>query len=176
MAKCAYCGEKAGIGNDVCRSCFEAREAAAAAEAERKAQEDAIKFDEFVAQKVDAWERSARERIQKGEKVYLYRYVYVTVDSTLNGQPYGPFNFAPIQKSGLEGWKVESIIPKTTGVGLKNVSYGASRGETWGAGVGGIVTAVYVVLSKEIISFVYPDNVAARKLADDLVRLGFELS
>jgi hypothetical protein len=148
---------------------------AAAAEADRKSREDAQKFEELVAQKVNAWETRAREKLAIGEKVFLYKSIYVTVDSAMNGQTINVYNFAPVVKAGLEGWKIEGVIPKTSGVGLKNVSYGSSSGETWGAGIGGLVVAVHVMLSKEIKNLTYPENVSVRVLAEDLIRRGFEL-
>ena len=175
MAKCLSCGEKAGIGNEICRSCYEAKMEAAAAEAERKAQEDAARFEQVVAQKVNDWEMRAKQKLVNGEKVYLYKSIYVTVDSAMNGQTINAYNFAPVVKAGLEGWNIEGIIPKTSGVGLKNVSYGSSSGETWGAGIGGLVVAVHVMLSKEIKTLTYPDNIPVRALAEDLIKRGFEL-
>jgi hypothetical protein len=175
MAKCISCGEKAGIGNDICRSCYETKMEAAAAEAERKSQEDAQRFEEAVALKVNEWEARAKQKLVIGEKVFLYKSIYVTVDAALNGQTINNYNFAPVVKAGLEGWRIEGIIPKTSGMGLKNVSYGANSGETWGGGVGGLVVAVYVMPSKEIKSLTYPDNISVRTLAQDLIRRGFEL-
>jgi len=175
MAKCLSCGEKAGIGNDICRSCYEAKMEAAAAEAERKSQEDAQRFEEAVALKVNEWEARAKQKLVNGEKVFLYRSIYVTVDSAMNGNSINSYNFAPVVKAGLEGWNIEGIIPKTAGMGLKNVSYGTHTSETWGAGIGGLVVAVYVMLSKEIKSLTYPENVSVRTMAEDLIRRGFEL-
>ena len=186
MAKCLSCGEKAGFGYDECPSCYEKRVKVAEAEAEQKAQEaeaeaeqkaqeDAAQFEQMVAQKVNAWEASAKLKLARGEKVTLYKSIYVTVDSISNGQAINVFNFAPVVKAGLEGWVVQGVIPKTSGFGLKNVSYGASSGETWGAGIGGLVVAVYVILSKEIKSLEYPENVISRRVAEDLIRRGIDL-
>lgn len=178
MAKCRSCGDRAGFGYDECSPCYEKRIKIAEAEAEKKSAEDAAQFEAMVAQKVNDWESSAKQKLLKGEKVFLYQSIYVTVDSLSDGQPINVFNFAPVAKAGLEGWEIRAVIPKTSGFGLKN---GVKDGwgnvtETWGGGIGGLVVAVYVILSKEIKSLTYPDNVAIRKIAESIVRRGLDLN
>ena len=189
MAKCRYCDNKAASGLDACASCHgknlqrareakirkneevEAKELRKKDEAKKKAQE----LKKILVQKVDAWEASTKLKLERGEKVILHQSIYVTVDSIENGRAIDIFNFAPVAKAGLDGWEVKGVIPKTEGFGLKNVSYGVGSSETWGAGIGGIVVAVYVILSKEITSLEPPNDVTCRLWAERLIRNGVDL-
>lgn len=88
--------------------------------------------------------------IEAGKPLYHYRWIYIEIDSEINGNAVGTFNFDEIQDAGLEGWKVLSVLPRTVGVGLKNTSMGSTMGESWGGGVGGIVAGAYVILGREV--------------------------
>ncbi len=88
--------------------------------------------------------------IEAGKPLYHYRWIYIEIDSEINGNSVGNFNFDEIQDAGLEGWKVLSVLPRTVGVGLKNTSMGSTMGESWGGGVGGIVAGAYVILGREV--------------------------
>jgi hypothetical protein len=55
-----------------------------------------------------------------------------------------------LRSLGWYGWRVVGIAPKTVGIGLTNSSIGASTGQTWGAGLGGNVAGVYVLLEIDV--------------------------
>jgi hypothetical protein len=176
MAKCVTCGERAGIGYDVCQFCQEAEMQIAAKEALRRAEEENQQFEEMVVQRLNDWENRTKERLAKGEKIMIYRYSYITVDSTVNKMAINDWNFYPLMKAGLEGWQILGVVPKTSGIGLTNSqTSGYSTSQVWGGGMGGNVSAVYVLLGRELKSLDYPENVEARKQVEELLRQGFEI-
>ncbi|MBT3190452.1 MAG: hypothetical protein HN855_04380 [Anaerolineae bacterium] len=94
-----------------------------------------------------------RDRLDVGEVCYLFKSVYLPVDSVVADENVvGQFSIAGIQNLGFLGWDVVGIVPRTIGVGLTNLSLGSTSGETWGAGLGGNVAGVYVLLKKSISS------------------------
>jgi hypothetical protein len=91
--------------------------------------------------------KSLKKRIMAGETVYLYESVYLDVDSrVVDDLVCHGFSLGLLHKLGLEGWEIMSVVPRTVGIALTNHSYGASLGETWGAGVGGNVVGVHVLI------------------------------
>jgi hypothetical protein len=73
------------------------------------------------------------------------------VDSVLLDLPLShQFTIEPLFSLGLRGWELVAVVPKTIGIVLKNTSYGASAGTTWGAGVGGNVTGAHFILRKSL--------------------------
>ena len=67
-----------------------------------------------------------------------------------------------------EGWEIVGIVPRTIGTALTNQASGSTFGETWGAGMGGNVVGVYVLLRFTIN---VADLDAARPIVNDyLVR------
>ena len=150
------------------------REAATAAQ--KNAEEQHQQFEAMVAQRVNDWESRAREKLANGEKIMIYRYSYITVDSTVNNQSINDWNFYPLMKAGLDGWQILGVVPKTSGIGLTNSqTVGYSTSQVWGGGMGGNVSAVYILLGREVKSLTYPDNIEARKQAEELLRQGFDL-
>jgi hypothetical protein len=91
-----------------------------------------------------------RERIRAGEKVFLYEQLYVPVDSTVAEEKVtDSFSIGELKSLGYHGWKIVAVIPRTYGLALKNTG---TTGTTWGAGLGGNVIGVYVVMAKELSS------------------------
>jgi hypothetical protein len=81
-----------------------------------------------------------------------------------------------LQSAGLAGWQVLSVIPRTIGIGLTNVSYGSGGGgETWGAGMGGNVAGVYVLLGKEIDSLEGAAGGEVIEMAHQLIADGYSI-
>lgn len=194
MAKCQKCGINAGLLNDICVDCEKQQniELAEAAEQERRAREEQqaqarqeraeaqqqqVNMREKEKQdKLNAWRELAIADFKSGSSIFQYDSIYLPVDSFVNNEQIGHFNLGPLQAAGLAGWKVLAVIPRTVGVGLTNVSYGASAGETWGAGLGGNVAGVHVLLCKEINSVTDPDfENSAVPTAADLLDSGVDL-
>lgn len=98
------------------------------------------------------WKRTAEAQLAAGKPLFVYETIYLPVDSILNGTLMGGFKIESLQVAGLVGWQVVTVIPRTSGIGLTNTSYGSSSGETWGAGIGGSVIGVHVLLSRRIDS------------------------
>jgi hypothetical protein len=108
--------------------------------------------------------------IEAGKPLYHYRWIYIEIDSEINGDAVGSFNFDAIQDAGLEGWKVLSVLPRTVGIGLKNTSLGSTMGESWGGGIGGVVAGAYVILGREVDR---GDSSWLQELKDEVIgRLG----
>ena len=85
--------------------------------------------------------------------IYLHESVYLPVDSVLEGQTLAQgFDVQQLRSLGWSGWRIVAIVPKTVGIGLTNKSIGASTGETWGAGMGGNVAGVYVLIELAVSS------------------------
>ncbi len=128
-----------------------------AREMRMSAERDAPKKQERSTEALDNWRRAAVAQLAIGKPLFVYETIYVPVDSVLNGTLMGGFDIEGLQTAGLVGWQVVSVIPRTSGIGLTNTSYGASSGETWGAGIGGSVIGVHVLLSRRIDSVEDPD-------------------
>ena len=127
-----------------------------------------------------AWEeyRAARlatiERVvATGQTAYLHRADYVPVDSIVNKDKIGSFDFEFAMDAGLEGWTIVAVIPRTTGVALSNFSLGSTMGATWGGGMGGNVAGVYVVMSQTITA---ESLEISRPAIEDWIRLSFSRS
>jgi hypothetical protein len=88
-----------------------------------------------------------RTTVLGGSDAFLYRSLYVPVDSVVNdAQVADEFDVSTLQVLGLTGWQVIGVVPKTVGVGLSNSSIGTTFGTTWGGGLGGNVMGVYLLL------------------------------
>ncbi len=126
-----------------------------------------------------------KRRLANNEVVYFYESVYLQVDSEIIGKAVcGAFSLGTLHRLGLLGWEIVSVIPKTSGVALTNqtgptkhsLTIMASEWEknqvssTWGAGVGGNVVGVYVVLRLCVTSINCSDDMlleyAVRHRAD----------
>lgn len=95
---------------------------------------------------VDSWWELLRQTVSNGRTGFLYRSVYVAVDSTVNEELTGQFDITELQVLGLDGWEIVAVIPRTLGVALENSSLRPTFGRTWGAGLGGNVAGVHVLL------------------------------
>jgi len=164
MATCLVCGNKAGAFNEICQDCEKQRIADEMAARDERILEERAEAKEKAA----SWQESFVESITNGATAYAYRTVYVPIDSVVNGESIGDFDISDVQKLGLWGWKIVGIMPRTVGIGLTNVSYGSSSGETWGAGLGGNVAGVYVLLAQEV-------KAEDEESIEDAVAIGREL-
>ena len=106
--------------------------------------------------------------LDAGRRAFLYESVYVPVDSIVNEErAASSFTLEPLAARGYEGWEVVATVPRTMGVALENRSFGSTMGTTWGAGMGGNVVGVHVVLRLAVD----PDD---RGATEPLVRAHFE--
>jgi hypothetical protein len=56
---------------------------------------------------------AARKRLQKGQKVFRYRMVYLASGDVLNEDPLSEgFDLPALDEFGLEGWEVVNLIPR----------------------------------------------------------------
>lgn len=86
-----------------------AREILNSPEIERKA--DDIRADDEERRVKKIW--IARQRLQKGKKVFAYKMVYLPADEILNEDPLSEGFFVPaLNDFGFEGWEVVNIIPR----------------------------------------------------------------
>lgn len=165
MAACETCGQKAGFGKKLCDAC-QAR--AAEQRSKEKAAENARIAAEQQARREQEAERQRQEEIARLERLrkfkedriaelhalvdqgvspYLYSMIFINAQSTMNGETVGQNpDLTEMQQYGWLGWEAVGTVPSTYGEALKNVSYGASSGTTWGAGIGGIVVGAYVLM------------------------------
>lgn len=165
MAACETCGQKAGFGRKLCDSCeakaaeqrSKEREAERArlnaeqqarreAEEERRRQEEVARQQRFEKFKEDRI-AELHALVKQGVTPYLYSMIFINAQSTMNGETVGQLpDLTEMQQYGWLGWEAVGTVPSTYGEALKNVSYGASSGTTWGAGIGGIVVGAYVLM------------------------------
>jgi len=83
--------------------------------------------------------------------VFLYSSVYIPVDSTIDGKVVtGKFDIKPLQELGLAGWEIMQVVPKTLGVALLNATVPVPAFKTYGAGIGGNIVGVHVLLRKQL--------------------------
>ena len=152
MSKCARCSVSLGLLSlrshcDDCQEVLRSEQLVKLAqvqEAERRHREQE-EIDRRSAAMTTA--KALKRRILAGEPVYLYENVYLDVNSRVVDESVcRQFSIEPLCKLGLEGWEVMGIVPRTVGIALTNRSFGSSSGETWGAGVGGNIVGVYVLL------------------------------
>jgi thiol-disulfide isomerase/thioredoxin len=104
-------------------------------------------INEKVAQVKDL----LRKRLHANKSVFLYDSVFVPVDSVLDEKDLADdFDLTLIRKLGLLGWDIVQAVPKTIGIGLKNMNNTGLFGEEWGGGIGGNVVGVYIIIRKSI--------------------------
>lgn len=157
MAQCVSCGEKAGAFKSECRSCEAKRlesERALHAEqarqqadaAQRRAAEEARALEERTVAYIDESIEGMRRTLDEGRTPYLFSSVYLTSQYSLLEQEGGaPPDVHDLAILGRDGWEVVTAIPQTAGIGLSNV-YQKGGGKTWGGGIGGIVTGVFLLI------------------------------
>lgn len=121
----------------------------------------------------EAWAAKAAKQIASGNNPNLFRWIYIQIDSEVEGDAIGQFDITELQAAGLEGWDVVAVLPRTLGIGLKNI---ATNGNSWGAGIGGNVMGVYVILSKELYDLESERNISdAQRVVASLLAKGMEV-
>ena len=180
---CKRCGMtlRDGIEKDMARIEEEAKaaklreeqEKLERAEQEKKAKELYAKSRPAeIEKRVDAWRKEVDESVSSGNEIISYRSVFIPVDSVIQGEQIANFNIDPIRALGLTGWRIVGIIPKTAGEALKNLS---TSGTTWGAGMGGNVLGVHVLLERKVRASDIELQNEAKELGESLVRQGINL-
>lgn len=154
MASCAKCGKKTALFADECEVCKYKSSVHATENAKRMELEKAraaADEERLERARVQQLRDGIIRRMAKGQKCYLYESLHVSVDSVIQGERSTPhFDIKRIQAAGLDGWEIIGVVPQTSGVALENVSIGSTMGVTWGAGMGGNVIGVHILLRKEV--------------------------
>lgn len=165
MAACEACGAKAGFGKKLCESCStkaaeqqrkeQAAKSARLAEEQRQRQLAAAETQRQAElarqQRYDAYIngrlKELHDLVDQGVEPCLYDIIVISTQSTRNDQRIGsPPDLTEVRQYGWAGWEAIATIPSTYGEGLKNTSYGAQSGTTWGAGIGGLVVGAYILM------------------------------
>ena len=175
MAKCSRCGKPVGLISKICDECKQAIAIEQRLERERlyeeKVQRDQQQLEEYKAYMdyiISSKIQALKQRIESGEKTFLYDNIYLPVDSKVVNETIAEeFSLGSLRILGLDGWDIIAVIPKTLGVALINESYGSSSGSTWGAGLGGNVVGVHIIIRKE---FSLHSNVSDDFLLDYIER------
>jgi len=170
MAACEVCGTKAGMGKKICERCDSAQREQAKKErhlqetaaANERAEQIRIKeearkkrYEDFIASRFAEIEAL----LSQGITPFIYDTIVISTQSTMNGQRLGEApDLAQLRQYGWAGWEIVGTVPSTHGEALKNVSYGASSGETWGAGIGGIVVGAYLLMRLPITRGLYEER------------------
>lgn len=177
MAACKECGQKAGMLREICSACEVRLQEQREAENRARREAESAAWEAEIDQKLQMWVQKTTDMLQAGESVFLYQTVFVSVDSTIEGDALADFNMMGLQARGLAGWKVLGIIPKTYGSPLTN-----TQTTQWGTttlyagGMGGNVLGVYVVLSKEVSSLESNQlGAQAIQVARELIEEGFAI-
>lgn len=160
---------------DLCQDCENRLNAEREAAAEAKRQADQAAWELEIQESHAVWVSEIQGRLKQGRSAWVYKYAYLEVNSVVTDDVIGTWDLAPLQAAGLKGWQVLGVVPRTIGIGLQNTSYGASSGTTWGAGVGGNVAGVYVLLGKEFNSLEGEIGQEASGLALSLIQEGYEI-
>jgi hypothetical protein len=92
---------------------------------------------------IQSWWDLLKASVSAGRTAFLYRSVYVEVDSVVDKDVTGEFDITQLQVLGLDGWEIVAVIPRTLGVALRNL---LSLTEGMGGGMGGNVAGVHVLL------------------------------
>jgi hypothetical protein len=162
MDNCKRCkkslGLLSGLFSDYCESCkniiAQEKKSEQARVEREKSEKQRKQFEQFNKHKASLAKSKiqfVKNRIDNGEVLFLYQSVYLPVDSVVvEERIISEFTIAALRPLGFDGWDIVGIVPRTIGIGLTNSSYGASTGTTWGAGVGGNIVGVHVLLKKEI--------------------------
>ncbi|MBC8274487.1 MAG: hypothetical protein H8E40_05905 [Chloroflexi bacterium] len=158
MAKCSRCGKPVSFLSSMCDDCKKAVKDEQKAEQERLEREKAQKaqqvreaYRSYRTELILTRVQSLQQKLASGGKVYLYEDIYLAVDSKVVDETVAQeFSIGSLRQLGLDGWDIVAVIPRTLGVALTNVSLGSSSGQTWGAGVGGNVVGVHIVVRKEV--------------------------
>jgi len=153
---------KAGALRTECDSCRLEREAiskAALAEQQVRTQEvnrlraeaaekdRTDRFDSYISDCFAEFEAA----LDEGRDPYIYGSTVINVESSFGDNTVGsPPDFGTLQHLGIRGWELVGTVPSTFGQALTNINAGGAFGETWGAGVGGLVVGAYLILRLRI--------------------------
>jgi hypothetical protein len=145
MARCETCDGKAKMFSNECESCASRR---------LRAEEDRLRAQRQQREtkrreEIDSYFRETTEALIGGSmhSRYLYKTAYVQVDSLLLNEQL-PLSFESVFYEGLNGWKIESVIPRTFGMSLENKDgYG---NVSFAGGIGGHVVGAHVLMSFEL--------------------------
>ena len=155
MGACSSCGGKAGFLSTECGSCQGKRVAAESqqASAQREARE------EERQSRISEEHRRLMGDVKAGFRCYLHKTEYINVDSEITGGSFefGEYDDSNVRLSGLEGWKVVGLVPRTFGTLLQNTT---GMNTVWAGGLGGIVSGAYVLMELELT----PTNVETLNL------------
>ena len=147
MGACSTCGGKAGFLATECNSCHSTR---VAAESQQASAQKEAREKECQAHIAEEHSRIIRD-VKAGFKCYLHKTEYINVDSEITGGSFefGEYDDSNVRLSGLEGWKVVGLVPRTFGTLLQNTS---GMSSVWAGGIGGIVSGAYVLMELELTS------------------------
>lgn len=146
MAKfCTKCQKKIGfLDRDYDGKCKECHDEEVKAEREKKADEKKLE----QAKKRGEIIQKLRERIYRGEKVYLYKKVFKSVDSTYDGQILCPApSMVSMVLDGINGWELVGTIPVTTTTVFKTRNQDNSIAHTGGVAN---ITGVWFIMRIEM--------------------------
>jgi len=108
-------------------------------------------LEQFKVEKILQIKKMMRARLDNGKPAILYDSIFVPVDSILDEQPLADeFDLSKLRCLGLIGWDVVQAVPKTIGIGLKNVGTDTLFAEKWGGGIGGNVLGVHLIIKKSL--------------------------
>lgn len=150
------------MGKDLCTSC-RGKEAAAqqlaaeqAAEKRRReeaeaAAEAARQLEERTSSYVEQSLVHIRRALAQGLTPSLLTVETLSTTYALNGSMQGaPPDLASLSVYSVNGWEVLATIPQTEGTAFTNRL--GNGGTVWAAGVGGLITGVYVLMRLPITS------------------------
>jgi hypothetical protein len=152
MGRCKRCGKQAGLTLILCKEC-QARDEADSVRLEEERQvriSEEFKRTRMII--LEERKKLIRNRLARGERVFLYHSVYIPVDSEVLGQPLNDvFDIGCLTELGLNGWDIVQVVPKTQGIALENKYTVGPPLKTYAGGMGGNVIGVYVLLKKEVL-------------------------
>jgi hypothetical protein len=83
--------------------------------------------------------QTARQRLQKGKKVFVYKMIYIPSGELMQEDPMGEgFTIPTLDEIGLEGWEVVNMLPR--------------RRQLLVGGVDDHFTGAYFLLKKKLVS------------------------
>ena len=167
MAECRTCGEKAGALRSECDSCknlrvIEESRIAAELEASRSADDrerarvkEEQRQERYVAYLHDQFE-FMHALVNAGRTPYLHRQVHSSVDAYVDNHAISQSpDFSDVELMGWNGWELVGTVPQTAGLGLSNSHQeGFGTNQTWGGGIGGLVTGCYYLFRLPVDSYV----------------------
>jgi len=128
-------------------------------EVKRNIEEVERELEQFKIQKIIKIKTLMRTRLKSGKPTFLCDSIFVPMNPIPDENNLADeFNLSILRRLGLIGWDIVQAIPRTTGIGLKNVGTDALFGEKGGRGIGGNVMGVHIIIKKSL---------SARDLTDD---------